>query len=273
MNQRGGCGNGFDIGLSGMNSPGFRWLESFGAVYGTVAGEPLAFQDPAVRLLRFSRPDNGRDVWALYRPPCCHTTPILIYFHGLGQQLAGVTTRFVELLGSLGYGVLAMEYPGSGLALKAPHSEKAICEDAEFLVQTAANRFGSDRIVLVGFSLGTGVVVDLGVKGYGRRLVLLAPFTSVSEVLRHHIPVLHPQIVQQLVGQDRFDSQLKAPAIQQPTLIVHGTLDEIVPFWMGRKLANLIPNATLAILHGAPHSVTGPVIAHTTAHIIKKWIR
>jgi fermentation-respiration switch protein FrsA (DUF1100 family) len=37
---------------------------------------------------------------------------------------------------------------------------------------------------------------------------------------------------------DTFDTLAKSPDVRVPTLIVHGDADEVVPFWMGAKVAN-----------------------------------
>lgn len=46
------------------------------------------------------------------------------------------------------------------------------------------------------------------------------------------------------------------PQIAQPTLVIHGDQDAIVPLSVGRRLAAALPNARLAVLAGAGHVPT-----------------
>jgi hypothetical protein len=64
---------------------------------------------------------------------------------------------------------------------------------------------------------------------------------------------------------DHFETVAKAPSIGVPTLVVHGLDDEIVPFWMGSKLAGAFPNATLLEVPGGRH---GDLFVRDGARII-----
>ena len=49
-----------------------------------------------------------------------------------------------------------------------------------------------------------------------------------------------------------------APRVKVPTLIVHGSEDEIVPVEQSKKTASLIPNCRLEIVEGANHKYSKP---------------
>lgn len=49
-----------------------------------------------------------------------------------------------------------------------------------------------------------------------------------------------------------------APAISIPTLIVHGTADDVVPLEQSERLNNIIKNSDLIILDGADHGFENP---------------
>lgn len=55
-----------------------------------------------------------------------------------------------------------------------------------------------------------------------------------------------------------------APAIAIPTLIVHGTADDVVPLVQSEKLNNVINNSKLIVLDGADHGFENP--DHLTAY-------
>ncbi len=53
---------------------------------------------------------------------------------------------------------------------------------------------------------------------------------------------------------DRYETSSKAPGLRLPSLVIHGTDDEVVPMEMGRRIAQLLPNAELWPIEGGHHS-------------------
>jgi fermentation-respiration switch protein FrsA (DUF1100 family) len=106
------------------------------------------------------------------------------------------------------------------------------------------------RIVLQGQSLGTGIAVEMAARGHGKRLVLISPYTSMVDMAKHAFPWLP---VGWLV-RDRYDSAKKAKSVGHPTLVIHGTDDEVIPARMGESLANTFAHATFFPVPGGHHN-------------------
>ena len=104
--------------------------------------------------------------------------------------------------------------------------------------------------MLQGQSLGSGVAVELALRGHGSRLVLISPYTSIPD-LAGKVVWLSPF---RWLVRDRFDTRAAAPRIPMPVLIIHGTDDEVVPFWMGEVLAKTFAKATFLPLENAHHN-------------------
>lgn len=193
---------------------------------------------------------DGRTVYALFVPPPSGA-PTVAHFHGNAEELVDVVP-LAWAMRRAGLGFFAVEYPGYGLARDHAPSEDALYSDAETALWHLHNGHGvpTERVVLQGQSLGTGVAVEMARRGHGARLVLISPFTSVPDVAQGLVPVLP---VRWLV-RDVFDTASKAPSIALPVLIVHGSRDEVIPLSMGRGLADLFPSATLMIVDGGHHN-------------------
>lgn len=192
----------------------------------------------------------GRTVHALH-VPALGDAPTIVHFHGNGEALehqAALASSF----GEQGVGFFAVEYPGYGLSSDGSPSERTLYEDAEsaLIHLRDSMHVPLSRIVLEGQSLGTGVAVEMAIRGYGSRLVLVSPYTSMVDMARRIAPVLPMS----LLVRDRYDTAAKAPRVRIPTLIIHGSDDEIIPVAMGRRLASLFPNAHLRIVEGAHHN-------------------
>ncbi len=58
--------------------------------------------------------------------------------------------------------------------------------------------------------------------------------------------------------------------LAMPTLIVHGTADELVPFQFGLDLASGIPHAEFHEIDGAGHGISNHAEAR---QIMRDWVR
>lgn len=204
---------------------------------------------PGATLLRIPGLE-GSTVFALY-VPAPEGAPTVVHFHGNGEQLADsewLAQRFQEA----GLGFFAVEYPGYGLAAEQGPSETRIFAAAQTALEYLHNTLGvpRERMVLQGQSLGSGVAVEMAKRGYGSRLVLISPYTSIVEMGARVFPWLPAS----LLVRDPFDSAAKAPGLKLPVLIVHGARDEVIPVDMGQRLGTLFPNATVRLLEGKHHN-------------------
>jgi fermentation-respiration switch protein FrsA (DUF1100 family) len=98
-------------------------------------------------------------------------------------------------------------------------------------------------------------------RGRGARLVLESPYTSIPGLVTNAIPLASASIL----VPDHFDTLAKSGDIRIPTLVVHGDADEIVPFWMGQRLARAIRGAKLLRIAGAHH---GDLFARDGEHLL-----
>src|SRR5258707_10559270 len=96
--------------------------------------------------------------------------PVLLYFHGNGDFLAGFFARFRDLIAD-GTGIVALSYRGYAGSSGAP-SEDGLLRDAAAAYAFTTARYSSDQIVAWGFSLGTGVAVALASEQPVGKLIL-----------------------------------------------------------------------------------------------------
>jgi hypothetical protein len=175
--------------------------------------------------------------------------PVIVHFHTNRQTLADVLW-LGRALRARGLGAVLVEYRGYGTVTDASPSEAGLYRDAEGVLDDLASRGVSrSRVVLFGNSLGTGVAAEMARRRRGGSLVLLAPFTSVPDVVRAAVPLAPAR----LLIDDTFDTLAKAAEIDVPTLVVHGDADEVIPFAMGEQLAATFPRARLVRVPGGHH--------------------
>ena len=185
----------------------------------------------------------------LWMPPPSGDAPVIVHFHGNGQQVADVEW-LGEALQAAGAGFAAVEYPGYGLA-GGDASEDSILAAARVALTHLTGPLGITRarVALSGRSLGTGVATALAAEGWGTRVLLVSPYTALPDVAALQYPWLP---VRQLM-RDRFDSAARAPAVPVPVLILHGDDDTLIPVEQGGILAGLLPLGSLQRVPGAGH--------------------
>jgi uncharacterized protein len=156
--------------------------------------------------------------------------PVMLYFHGNGDYLAGFFGRFRELIAD-GTGIVALSYRGYAGSSGKP-SERGVLADAAGAYAFTTARYGADRIVVWGFSLGTGVAVALAAEHPVGRLILEAPYTSIVDVAAAafwFFPV-------RLVMLDPFHSDQRIARVRVPLLVMHGARDPTSPIALGERL-------------------------------------
>jgi uncharacterized protein len=188
--------------------------------------EGLKFEDAW-----FAAPD-GTKLHGWFLP---HDNPraVALFAHGNAGNVSGLAESLRLLHDRHRIAVMAFDYRGYGRSDGAP-DEAGVLSDARAARAWLARRAGvAERdIVLMGQSLGGGVVVDLAAKDGCRGLVLASTFASLPDVAAHHLPWLPTHRLMR----NRFDSIGKIGEYHGPLLLVHGDRDRVVPYEQGKRL-------------------------------------
>ncbi|HEY8091892.1 MAG TPA: alpha/beta hydrolase, partial [Polyangiaceae bacterium] len=91
---------------------------------------------------------------------------------------------------------------------------------------------------------------EMARRGRGATLILVSPYTSITEMARRTLPVLPAA----WLCPDHYDTLSKASGIAVPTIVIHGDEDEVVPFAMGQAVSEAIHGATLHVVKGGHHN-------------------
>jgi fermentation-respiration switch protein FrsA (DUF1100 family) len=156
--------------------------------------------------------------------------PVVLYFHGNGDYLAGFFGRFRDMIAD-GTGVVALSYRGYAGSSGRP-SEQGLLQDAAAAYAFTSSRYDADRIVVWGFSLGTGVAVALAAEQPVGKLILEAPYTSIVDVAASQfrfVPV-------RWLMRDQFRSDQRIARVTAPLLIMHGGRDSTILIGFGERL-------------------------------------
>jgi fermentation-respiration switch protein FrsA (DUF1100 family) len=175
---------------------------------------------------------DGEKVIAWHVPPQAQR-PLVVFFHGNGDSLAGRAWRFRQLIAD-GTGLLALSYRGYAGSTGLP-SEDGLLLDAAAAYNFAAARHAPERIVVWGFSLGTGPAVAIASQRPVGKLVLEAPYTSTVDVAA----AMFPYVPVRLLMKDQFRSDQRISTVTAPLLLLHGERDSVIAIAFGERLYEL----------------------------------
>ena len=196
--------------------------------------------------------DDGVTLQAWFVP--VDSTPArftVIMFNGNAGH-RGFRASFAAALARHGVSTLLFDYRGYGDNAGRP-SENGLTRDARAALTYLTTRADVDtsRVVYFGESLGAAVALRLATERPPFALVLRSPFTSLTDIGRHHYPYLP---VRWLL-RDRYASLDRVGELTCPTLVIAGDRDRIIPVEQSKRLYESIPGEKrLVVIAGADHN-------------------
>jgi len=119
---------------------------------------------------------------------------------------------------------------------KGKPTEQGLYEDGRSAVRWLKSKGVLEKnIIIYGESLGTGVATEIAQNKNFAGIILESPFTSMIEAGKTKYPYLPVRFLLK----DKYESNKKIINIKSPILVMHGKVDNIVPFYMGKKIYEL----------------------------------
>lgn len=227
------------------------------SLYALVLGLLFAFQQRVMfipeRLPAGFQFPVGEERWigalhSLYFPSPDAAGTIL-YFHGNAGSLRGWGPGGAELARQSGFNVWMLDYPGYGKSQGGLASEAGLYQAAADFYAAAKQHEREERIVVFGQSIGTGFAIHLAATQNPGGLVLVSPYDSMKSLAGELLPWAPGFLVRYPIRSD-----LDAPRVRCPALVLHGEQDEVIPFRQGKRLSDRIKGVTLVPVPGAHHN-------------------
>ena len=151
----------------------------------------------------------------------------ILFSHGNAEDL-GDLRYFLTDLRDAGFSVLAYDYRGYGLSSRRVPSERNAYDDLAAAYEHLTRTLGvpPKRVILHGRSLGGGIASELASRHPAAGLILESTFVSAFRVA----------VPRRIFPFDRFGTERRLREVRAPVLVIHGTRDEVIPFWHGARL-------------------------------------
>ena len=161
----------------------------------------------------------------------------LVYFHGNAGSLENRIHKLNHFQ-DMNINFLIIAWRGFN-GNKGKPSEKGLYMDGKSTIDWLIKKGVDEKnLILYGESLGTGVATHLAQNKNYAGVILETPFTSMVDAAKN----FYPYIPINLLLKDKFENFKKVKNINTPILVMHGEVDQIVPFSMGKKIYEIANN-------------------------------
>ena len=171
-----------------------------------------------------------------------HDCPLAyaIYFHGNGGNISHRRSMLANYASELQITILGISYSGYGKSGGKP-SEEAFYQDSELAMAYLLEQFAiePDQAMVFGESMGGAVATRLATKHGLPLLALDSTFTTLPDVGQ----AIYPWLPVRLLMRNHFPTITHAERYHGRVIQIHGTEDSIVPYHLGKTLAESFPNS------------------------------
>ncbi len=174
---------------------------------------------------------------------------VIFYLHGNAGSLSswgGVAKTYTNL----NYDVFLIDYRGYGKSDGKISNQNQLFQDMQTVYDELKTRYHENKIVVLGYSLGTGLAARIASSNNPKLLILQAPYFSFKDMMKHTFPIIPTFILKYKLETNKFISGCKMPIV-----IFHGNQDEVIYYKSSVKLKALMKKSDILItLHGQGHN-------------------
>lgn len=151
----------------------------------------------------------------------------------------------------LKYDLFVINYRGFGKSEGKISSEKEFNQDMQSVYDNFKKEYSENKIIIFGYSLGTGPAAELASNNNPKMLILQAPYYSADGEAKRAFPYLPTSLMQKY----HFPTFIGVEKTKSPIVIFHGDADERIPVEQSYELKKLLkPTDELIILKGQLHN-------------------
>ena len=160
--------------------------------------------------------------------------PVVVFFTGNG----GTAGEYVDELKTLQVPVVVTNYRGYGQSEGKP-SQSAILQDVQVILEWVREKFAGRQLVLMGFSLGTGVAI-LSCDDNTAGIVLVSPYRSLVRMAPKPLAAVYPLKV---LMRDKFETLEMLESLPDKVLVIYSLRDLTIPPDESTAVLDLLPQA------------------------------
>lgn len=162
------------------------------------------------------------------------TKGVIIFLHGNAGALdtwGQLAPFYVEQ----NYDILFFDYRGFGKSDGKIENQSQLFRDVQTVYDTIKAKYSEDRITIMGYSIGTGPAAYLASKNNPQKLILIAPYYSLTNVVKSICPIIPEFLIKY-----KLETYKYIPDCSMPVTIFHGNEDQVIDYRNSEMLSNLL---------------------------------
>jgi len=219
-------------------------------------GYQYLLKDDSFEQIKIEKDDYILHGW-LKRNSDFDVSPLVIYFGGNAQNSSRSFSNynddnFFKYFGN--YNVLYVDYPGYGLSTGKPTGSSILQAGLDIYdYATELEYVDKNNIVILGFSIGTGVANYVASLRSINGLILLAPYDDLINMYNDNLNIFYGPL--KLLVKHKIISYKYATKVKVPPIIIFTKDDEVINYKHSINLTKYFNNVeNTIILNGFGHN-------------------
>ncbi len=178
-----------------------------------------------------------------------HSKGVIFYLHGNAGALNSWGSA-AKTYTDLNYDVFMLDYRGYGKSEGKISSQKQIFQDIQTVYDVLKTKYPEDQIILLGYSIGSGLAAKVASENHPKLLILQAPYYSLTDLVKHTFLIIPTFLLNY-----KFETHKYLQACKMPVVVFHGKEDEVIYYGSALKLKEASKDQiTLIPLMGQGHN-------------------
>lgn len=174
---------------------------------------------------------------------------LIFYMHGNAGSLRG-WGEVADTYTNLNYDLFMPDYRGYGKSEGRIRNEEQFFDDMQLAYDHMKKLYPENKIIILGYSIGTGAAAKLASTNHPGLLILQAPFYSLIDMKKRYFPFIPGFLLKY-----KFETYKYIQNCKMPVISFHGDKDEIIYYGSSLKLKELMKEKdTFITLHGQYHN-------------------
>ncbi|MFB9076973.1 alpha/beta hydrolase [Flavobacterium procerum] len=159
---------------------------------------------------------------------------LVFYLHGNAGTLetwGSIAKNYTDL----GYDIFILDYRSFGKSEGEIEDEEQLSKDIEIVYKKVMEKYPENKIIIAGYSIGSGFAAKLASENDPKTLILQAPYYNFLELSSSRVPFF-PDFMKKF----SLETNLNLPKVKSPIYIFHGTKDQLIPIENSVRLKELL---------------------------------
>ena len=174
---------------------------------------------------------------------------LIFYMHGNAGSLrswGNVAKTYTDL----NYDIFILDYRGYGKSEGKINGQNQLFQDNQTVYDELKKKYSEDEIIVLGYSIGTGLASKLASTNNPRLLILQAPYYNLTDMMRHTYSFIPTFLLKY-----KFETNEYLKNCKMPVVIFHGNKDNVIYYGSSLKLKNEFKQQDkLITLNGQGHN-------------------